>query len=293
MTDPYAEHRRLLFATAYRMLGSVADAEDVMQDAWLRWAATDQASVEYPKAYLVRTVTNLSINRLQSARAQRESYVGPWLPEPLLTSPDVADDAEIADSVSMALLIVLETLSPLERAVFLLREVFGYSHAEIATALDRSESAVRQAAHRAQEHVSARRPRFDADRSRQREVVERFRAACAGGDLNEMMAVLAPNVTLWADGGGKVSAATRPLHGASNVARWVVGVLAKPQAQGVKAQLALINGEPGLLATFGGVPVGAVTFSIAEGRVAELRWVVNPDKLAGLGRRAADHPNMG
>ncbi|HEY2986004.1 MAG TPA: RNA polymerase sigma-70 factor [Jatrophihabitantaceae bacterium] len=293
MTDPFAEHRRLLFATAYRMLGSVADAEDIVQDAWLRWAAVDQASVEHPKAYLVRTVTNLSLNRLQSARAQRESYVGPWLPEPLLTSPDVADEAEVADSVSMALLVVLETLSPLERAVFLLREVFGYSHAEIATALDRSESAVRQAAHRAHEHVSARRPRFEADSSQQSEVVQRFLDACAGGDLNELMAVLAPDVTLWADGGGKVSAATRPLHGAGNVARWVLGVLAKPQAQGVESELASINGEPGLLATLAGVPAGAVTFSIVEGRIAELRWVVNPDKLAGLGSGTADHPNMG
>jgi RNA polymerase sigma-70 factor (TIGR02957 family) len=293
VTDPFAEHRRLLFATAYRMLGSVADAEDVVQDAWLRWAAADQTTVEHPKAYLVRTVTNLSLNRLQSARAQRESYVGPWLPEPLLTAPDVADDAEVADSVSTALLIVLETLSPLERAVFVLREVFGYSHAEIAAALDRSESAVRQAAHRAHEHVSARRPRFDTDRSQQRELVQRFREACAGGDLNEMMAVLAPDVTLWADGGGKVSAATRPLHGPSNVARWILGVLAKPQAQGAETELASINGEPGLLATFEGAPVGAVTFSVAEGRIVELRWVVNPDKLAGLRTGTADEPNMG
>jgi RNA polymerase sigma-70 factor (TIGR02957 family) len=290
VSDPFTEHRRLLFAAAYRMLGSVADAEDVVQDAWLRWAATDQASVEHPKAYLVRTVTNLSLNRLQSARAQRESYVGPWLPEPMLTSPDVADEVEVADSVSMALLVVLETLSPLERAVFLLREVFGYSHAEIADALDRTESAVRQAAHRAHEHVEARRPRFDTDRSRQRELVQRFRDACAGGDLNGLMAMLAPDVTLWADGGGKVSAATRPLNGAGNVARWILGVLAKPQAQGVESELASINGEPGLLATFGGVPVGAVTFSVAEGRVAQVRWVVNPDKLAGLGTA---RPDMG
>jgi len=193
----------------------------------------------------------------------------------------------------MALLVVLETLSPLERAVFLLREVFGYSHAEIATALDRSESAVRQAAHRAHEHVSARRPRFEADRSQQSEVVQRFLDACAGGDLNELMAVLAPDVTLWADGGGKVSAATRPLHGAGNVARWILGVLAKPQAQGVESELASINGEPGLLATLAGMPAGAVTFSVVEGRIAELRWVVNPDKLAGLGSGTADHPNMG
>jgi RNA polymerase sigma-70 factor (TIGR02957 family) len=293
VTDPFAEHRRLLFATAYRMLGSVADAEDVVQDAWLKWAAVDQAAVEHPKAYLVRTVTNLSINRLQSARARREAYVGPWLPEPLLTSPDVADEAEVTDSVSMAMLVVLETLSPLERAVFLLREVFSYSHAEVAAALDRSESAVRQAAHRANEHVAARRPRFDADRSQQRELVQRFLDACAGGDLNEMMALLAPDVTAWSDGGGKVSAATRPVQGANNVARWLLGVLAEPQTRGVETELATVNGEPGLLSTLGGLPVGAVTFGVAKGLITEMRLVVNPDKLAGLRTDTADWPNLG
>jgi RNA polymerase sigma-70 factor (ECF subfamily) len=278
--DIFEQHRRLLFSTAYRMLGSVADAEDAVQDAWLRWAAVDQAQVDHPKAYLVRTVTNLSLNRLQSARAQREAYVGPWLPEPLLTSPDVADDAEVAESVSMAMLIVLETLSPLERAVFVLRDVFGYDYAEIATALDRSEASVRQASHRAHEHVAARRPRFDTDAVRQRQVLERFREACDGGDVNEVMALLAPGVTAWADGGGKVSAATRPVHGESNVARWLLGVMARPHLAGLESEHALVNGEPGLRLTVAGVPAGVLSVGIVDGRIAELRLVVNPDKLA-------------
>jgi RNA polymerase sigma-70 factor (ECF subfamily) len=157
--EDFTTHRRLLFATAYRMSGSVADAEDVLQDAWLTWSRTDRGPVANARAYLVRTVTNLSLNRLTSARATRESYVGPWLPEPLLTAPDLMEGAEVADSVSMALLVVLESLSPVERAVFVLREVFGYTHAETAGMLDRSEAAVRQTAHRAREHVQARRPR--------------------------------------------------------------------------------------------------------------------------------------
>ena len=278
--DVFEEHRRLLFSTAYRMLGSVADAEDTVQDAWLRWADTDQTRVEHPKAYLVRTVTNLSLNRLNSARARRESYVGPWLPEPLLTSPDVADSAELAESVSMAMMIVLETLSPLERAVFLLREVFGYAYSEIATSLDRSVATVRQASHRAREHVAARQPRFDTDAARQREVLERFLAACAGGDVNEVMALLAPGVTAWADGGGKVSAATRPVHGESNVARWLLGVMARPHLAGLQSEHALVNGEPGLRLTVAGAPAGVLSVGIVDGRIAELRLVVNPDKLA-------------
>src|SRR6266545_5853861 len=172
--DVFEEHRDLLFAVAYRMLGTAADAEDVVQDTWLRWSAADRSDVTEPKAYLVRIATNLALDRLRSARAKRESYVGPWLPEPLLTSPDAAEDAEMAESVSMAMLVVLETLSPLERAVFVLREVFGFSYGEIAEALDRSESSVRQLGHRAREHVQARRPRFETDNEMRREATERF-----------------------------------------------------------------------------------------------------------------------
>ncbi|MGR4878531.1 RNA polymerase sigma-70 factor [Streptomyces sp. LARHCF249] len=282
MTDTFEENRRLLFGTAYRMLGSVADAEDIVQDAWLAWNRTDRTAVQHPKAYLVRTVTNLSLNRLTSAQAVREAYVGPWLPEPLLTSPDVAEGAELADTVSMAVLVVLETLTPVERAVFVLREVFGYSYAEIAEVVGKSEAAVRQSAHRAREHVQARRPRFTAGASQQREVAEKFLAACAGGDLGEVLTLLAPDVVSWSDGGGVVSAARRPLRGPDHVARWLLGVLAKPEAQGVEMRIAEINGEAGLLLAVGGVNFGAATFEAAEGRITALRFVINPQKLRGI-----------
>ncbi|QFG23070.1 RNA polymerase sigma-70 factor [Actinomadura sp. WMMB 499] len=281
-TDPYTEHRRLLFATAYRMLGSVSDAEDVLQDAWLAWNSADRGKVRNPRAYLVRTVTNLSLNRLTSARAKRETYVGPWLPEPLLTSPDAAAGTELADTVSTAMLVVLETLAPVERAVFVLREVFGYAHAEIAEAIDRPEPAVRQIARRARAHVHARRPRFDTDEARRKEITARFISACAGGDLNAVMELLAPDVTAWSDGGGKVTAARRPLHGADHVARWFLGVLAKPQSAGITLVPATVNGETGVLFTLGDLRVGALTFGIADGRMRDLRFQFNPDKLSGL-----------
>ncbi|WUH99028.1 RNA polymerase sigma-70 factor [Spirillospora sp. NBC_00431] len=286
--DAYLEHRRLLFATAYRMLGSVTDAEDVLQDTWLAWNSADRATIRHPRAYLVRTVTNLSLNRLTSARATRETYVGPWLPEPLLTSPDAALETEMADSVSTAMMVVLETLSPVERAVFLLREVFGYSHAEIADALDRPEPTVRQIAHRAREHVQARRPRFDADRAQREKVTEQFIAACSGGDLNAVMELLAPQVTCWSDGGGKITAALRPLHGPDHVARWILGVLAKPVSAGTVLEPATINGELGVLFVIGGTPVGALTYDMAAGRMYNVRLQVNPDKLKGL--RPGDGP---
>ncbi|MEU7701376.1 RNA polymerase sigma-70 factor [Streptomyces sp. NPDC015492] len=280
--DPYIENRRLLFATAYRMLGTVADAEDVLQDAWLSWSGVDRDAVRHPKAYLVRTVTNLSLNRLTSARAVRETYVGPWLPEPLLTSPDIAVETEVADSVSTAMLVVLETLSPVERAVFLLREVFGYAHAEIAETLERPEPTVRQIAHRARAHVQARRPRFDSDREQRRKITAQFMEACAGGDLNAVMEMLAPDVTAWSDGGGKVTAARRPLNGTDNVARWILGFLAKPELAALTMEPVVINGELGILAALDGHTVGALTFDLVDDRIQNLRFQVNPEKLGGL-----------
>ncbi|MBB5917686.1 RNA polymerase sigma-70 factor (ECF subfamily) [Nocardia transvalensis] len=280
--DPFVAHRRLLFGTAYRMLGSVSDAEDVLQDAWLKWHAADRDAVDHPKAYLVRTVTNLSLNRLTSARATRETYVGPWLPEPLLTAADAAEESEMADSVSTAMLVVLETLSPVERAVFVLREVFGFSHAEIGGILDRPEATVRQIAHRARDHVRARRPRYDTDPAGRREVTRKFLAAAHGGDVNALMELLAPDVTLWNDGGGKVTAARRPLHGADHVARWMLGTMAKPIAAGIHMKPATINGELGLLAVLGETPIGALTYDIVDGHVTAIRFQVNPDKLTGL-----------
>lgn len=281
-TDPFSAHRRLLFGTAYRLLGSVADAEDVLQDAWLKWHAADRDEIDHPKAYLVRTVTNLSLNRLTSARAMRETYVGPWLPEPLLTTADAAAETETADSVSTAMLVVLETLGPVERAVFVLREVFGFSHAEIGEFLDRPETTVRQIAHRARAHVHARRPRYDADAAARRDITEKFLAAAHGGDVNALMALLAPGVTLWNDGGGKVTAARRPLHGPDHVARWMLGAMAKPTSAGARMAPATINGELGLLVLVGDQPIGALTYDILDGRVENIRFQVNPDKLNGL-----------
>lgn len=278
----FQENRRTMFGIAYRMLGSVADAEDVVQDAWLRWhQVTEQAAVEVanPPAYLARTVTNLSLDRLRSAAAQRESYVGTWLPEPLVTAAaDVEQPVEQAESISLAMLVVLETLSPLERAVFVLREVFGFGYPEVAAMLDRSETSVRQVGSRARAHVQARRPRYDASQADRRRVTEMFLAACLGGDLNRMMELLAPDVTAWTDGGGKVPAARRPIRGASNVARWIVGVLGRPIGE-MAVHPVDVNGEWGLLITADGVPDSVAVFDVDGGRVMALRLVRNPEKL--------------
>jgi RNA polymerase sigma-70 factor (TIGR02957 family) len=284
MTDVFADHRGLLFSVAYRMTGSVADAEDIVQDAWLRWSAVPQDEVRAPVPYLVKTVTNLALNELTSARARRETYVGPWLPEPLLTSADAAEEVEMAESVSYAMLVVLETLTPLERAVFVLGDVFGYGHAEIAEMIDREPAAVRQLAHRARQHVQARRPRFPVSTAERSELVGRFRDACAGGDLAPLMELLAPDVTVWSDGGGKVTAARRPVTGADNVGRWLLGVVAKLDARSVVVDVVTVNGEPALLATVHGQAIGSVQFDIEQDRIAGIRFVVNPDKLAGLRR---------
>lgn len=295
--DVFDAHRRLLFSVAYRMLGSVADAEDVVQDAWLRWSAADREDVADPRAYLVRVTTRLAIDRSGSARARRESYVGPWLPEPLLTGRDAvaaapapADPtaaAELGEEVSLALLVVLETLSPAERAVFVLREVFGLPVAEVAAALGRGEAAVRQMAHRAREHVRSRRPRFDADRQVQREITERFLAAAAGGDLAALLAVLAPDAVLTSDGGGKVQAALRPIRGADKVARFTLGIAAQGMAlPDLRIEIADVNGSPAVVAWSGGEPQLTMSLVVDGGRVEQVLVVRNPDKLAGLSVRS-------
>jgi RNA polymerase sigma-70 factor (ECF subfamily) len=280
--DPFVEHRRLLFGTAYHILGSVADAEDILQDAWLKWSAVNHDAVEHPKSYLVRTVTNLALNRLTSAQATRETYVGPWLPEPWLTAPNAAEETEMADTVSTAVLVVLETLNPTERAVFVLREVFGYSHAEISGILDRPEATVRQISHRARSHVQSRRPRFDADKAARKEITDKFMAACHGGDLAALMELLAPDVILWNDGGGIVTAARRPLHGPDHVARWLLGVMAKPVSAGVRLESAVVNGELSIIGMIGDHRVGALTYDIHDGRIENIRFQVNPQKLGGI-----------
>ena len=285
----FDRHRRLLFTVAYQMLGSVADAEDAVQDAWLRWSAADRTDVDDPKAYLVRIVSRLALDRLGAAHTRRETYVGPWLPDPLVTdsAPDPGEAAEVAEQVSLALLVVLETLSPLERAVFVLREVFGLPVGEVATAVDRSGAAVRQLAHRARERVEARRPRFDPDRGMQKEVTERFLAAVAGGDLEALMAVLSPGVVLISDGGGVASAARRPIEGADKVARFLLGIAVKGLAiPGLEARPAEVNGSPGLAAWVDGTPYMALSPVVGDDRIEQVLVVVNPAKLAGLGPAA-------
>ncbi len=280
--DPFERHRRLLFTVAYDLLGSVVDAEDVVQDAWLRWSRTDVDAVRDPRAFLVTVVTRLALNRLRDAKARREAYVGPWLPEPLLTTPDAAADIEVAEAVSLALLVVLETLTPLERAVFVLREVFGLSYPEVAAALDRSDAAVRQVGHRAREHVRARRPRFDADRATTREVTGRFLAACATGDVEALLATLAPGVVLVTDGGGVMKAALRPLVGADKVARFLAAVSTTDVPDGLRAAECDVNGAPGIVLYVHDEPWLALQVRVRDGLVAEAYLLRNPDKLRTL-----------
>ena len=283
----FSEHRNLLFAIAYRLLGSAADAEDVVQDAWFKWSAADRAQVLDPKAYLARIVSNRAMDRLRSTRRQRETYVGPWLPEPILTQADATEDVATAESVSLAMLVVLETLSPLERAVFVLKDVFDFSFAEIAEAVDRSESAVRQAGHRARNHIQARRPRFETDRVKRRAATERFFAATTGGDINALMELLAPDVTLWTDGGGKVRQAMRPIIGAEKVARWIAGTITRPY-EGVEiadmtAEVVDINGGPGIVIRGAGRTIATLTVDLDDdGRIVTIHNVANPDKLHAI-----------
>lgn len=280
-TTVFSEQRELLLGVAYRILGRVADAEDVVQDAWLRWQRADPDDVANPRAFLVRVTTRLAIDRLRRVKARREAYVGPWLPEPLLTSADVADQVERTESVSMAMLIVLEALSPLERAVFVLREAFGYPYDEIAEILGRSEPAVRQLARRARDHVQEQRPRFDSDQATRRRVVEQFLSACLTGDVDTLMSVLAPGVTLVADGGGKARAPIRPIHGADKVARFLAAIAAEPPPQ-PRVEVVDLNGGPGVLVTSAGVPVAAFLVDVDAGRIRTVHAVANPDKLAGV-----------
>jgi RNA polymerase sigma-70 factor (ECF subfamily) len=279
--DTFSEHRDVLFAIAYRMLGSVTDAQDAVQDAWLRWASADHSTVRHPRAYLIQTISRLSLDRLRSATNRREVYVGPWLPEPLATSPDVADEVAQAESVSMALLVVLETLSPLERAVFVLREAFDLPYGEIAEALGSTEPAVRQLARRARGHVAARRPRYESDPRVHRTVSERFLAACAGGQLTGLVDVLAPDVTLVADGGGVTPAPRAPLRGAQTVGRFLLYGL-RQSPDDVRLVPRMLNAGPGLVAFSGGTPLATLVLDSDDGRIAAIYLVANPGKLGSV-----------
>ncbi|WP_422774004.1 RNA polymerase sigma-70 factor [Plantactinospora sp. WMMC1484] len=281
--DPFVAHRSLLFTVAYEMLGSVADAEDVVQETWLRWAAladAERGAVREPRAYLVRIVTRLCLNRLRTLARQREEYVGEWLPEPLLTSPDVAEDVELAESVSIAMLAVLETLLPTERAVFVLREVFDVPYDEIAEALDKSPAAVRQIATRARRHVAARRPRMSVSRSEQEQVVERFLAALATGDVPGLLKVLAPDVLVVGDGGGLAPTIPKPVRGAGKVAPVMARFAEVTPA--VRASVVDLNGGIAARIDPGGENDTAVSFVIEDGRITQIYAIRNPHKLERL-----------
>ncbi|MFG2860149.1 RNA polymerase sigma-70 factor [Streptomyces sioyaensis] len=284
--DAFTEHRPLLFTLAYEMLGSAADAEDVLQESYLRWSAVDRAAVAHPRAYLVRVVTRQSLNHLRAVRARREEYVGPWLPEPIRTAPEVSDDAILAESVSMAMLLVMETLNPDERAVFVLHDVFGYTHGEIAAALGKTDATVRQIAHRARGHVHARRRRFEPDSAATRDIVQGFLHAAATGEVQALMDLLAPDVVQLSDGGGKAVAARRPLTGRAEVARFVLGVIRTSGAT-THVEPATYNGMPAARFLTDGALDWMVAFEIVGGRITGLYGIRNPDKLH---RADAVHP---
>ncbi|MEU0788745.1 RNA polymerase sigma-70 factor [Amycolatopsis sp. NPDC005961] len=277
-TEAFVAHRNLLFTVAYEMLGSAADAEDVLQETWLRWADIDLGQVRDQRAYLVRITTRLSLNRLRTVKRRREAYVGPWLPEPLLTAPDVAEDVELAESVSMALMLVLETLTPTERAVFVLREVFDFGYDEIANAVGKTPAAVRQIAHRARKHVDARRPRETVSARDTRAALESFRRALETRDLQGLLDVLAPDVVLMSDGGGVKQAALRPVVGADKIVRFVLGGIARTEAK-LTSVPTVVNGNPGLLLHLDGELDGIMAARVEGGRITGLYYVRNPEKL--------------
>lgn len=281
-TEAFMAHRNLLFTVAYEMLGSAADAEDVLQEAWLRWTGVDLGAVREPRAYLVRITTRQALSRLRTLGRRKESYVGPWLPEPLLTTPDVAEDVGLADSVSMAMLLVLETLTPTERAVFVLREVFDLPYDEIAQAVGKSPAAVRQIAHRARAHVAARRPRGDVSATETRNALEAFQQAIATGDLQSMLDILAPDVVFLGDGGGIKEAALQSIVGADRVAPLATGL--RRFGAAASLQPAQINGCPALVLRLGGEIDTVIAVRIDGGLITGLYAVRNPEKLSRVER---------
>ena len=285
-TETFVAHRNLLFTVAYEMLGSAADAEDVLQETWLRWADVDLDTVRDRRAYLVRIATRQALQRLRVLGRRKESYVGPWLPEPLLTSPDVAEDVELADSISLAMLLVLETLTPTERAVFVLRDVFEFGYDEIAQAVDKSPAAVRQITHRARSHVAARRPRGVASAEEAKVALQAFQRAIQTGDLQSLLDILAPDVVALSDGGGLRTALARPMVGADKVARLLA---AHFDAFGGKetVELAQVNGYPALILRLGGEIESVVAVRTDDGRVTGLYVVRNPEKLSRVERETA------
>ncbi|KUI44008.1 RNA polymerase subunit sigma-24 [Mycobacterium sp. IS-1590] len=285
--DEHAERftvlRPLLFTIAYEIIGSATEADDVLQESYLRWAEVDLATVHDTKAYLAQLVTRQSLNALRAQSRRREEYVGPWLPEPLLLDArDPSSDVVLAESVSMAMLVVLETLTPDERAVFVLREVFGFSHDEIAGAVGKSAAAVRQMAHRAREHVQSRRKRFEpVDPKVSMEITERFFTAASTGDVDALLEMLTDDVAWTADSAGKVSAARRPVVGADKVARVLIG-LVRVAGEAGRVEPAMYNNAPALKLYLGDHFEGLITIEITKGRISHFYVMRNPDKLAGV-----------
>ena len=282
-TGAFLAHRNLLFTVAYEMLGSAADAEDVLQETWLRWAGVDLGTVRDQRAYLVRITTRQALARLRTLGRRKESYVGSWLPEPLLTTPDVAEDVELADSVSMAMLLVLETLTPAERAVFVLREVFGLGYGEIGEAVGKNPAAVRQIAHRARAHVAARRPRGVVSAAETRRALEAFQRAAETGDLQSLLDILAPDVVLLGDGGGIKQAVPRPIVGAGKVARLLATGLGRI-AGAASLRPAQVNGYPALILRLNGEIDTVVAVRVDDGLITGLYAVRNPEKLSHMHR---------
>lgn len=278
-TEAFAAHRNLLFTVAYETLGSATDAEDVLQETWLRWVEVSLEQVRDQRTYLIRIVTRQSLNRLRTMRRRKEAYVGPWLPEPLLTAPDVAEDVELAESVSMAIMLVLETLTPTERAVFVLREAFDVSYDEIAAAVDKSPAAVRQIAHRARQHVDARRPREVVSPSETRAALESFQRALKTGNVQALLDVLAPEVVLVSDGGGVKQAALRPIIGARKVVRFIVGGSGKAEGT-ITNDRTVVNGSPALIVRIDGVIDGVMAIRVEDATITGLYYVRNPEKLS-------------
>jgi RNA polymerase sigma-70 factor (TIGR02957 family) len=281
--DPFVTHRSLLFTVAYELLGSAADAEDTVQETWLRWdgiGADGRGEVVNPRAYLVRIVSRQALNRIRTLARRKEDYIGEWLPEPLLTTQDVAEDVELAESVSIAMLRVLETLTPTERAVFVLHEVFALPFNEIAAATGKSASAVRQIAHRARSHVAARRPRMEVDHAEQRRAVHRFLSALQTGDLQGLMDTLAPDAVLIAEGGGVVAAVRQPVAGAKKIVN-LLGGFARFAPTAVIEPI-LLNGAPGARVLLDGMVDTVIGFAFQDGRISQVFAVRNPEKLHRL-----------
>ncbi|GAB3258404.1 RNA polymerase sigma-70 factor [Nocardioides dilutus] len=284
--DAFLTHRRLLFTVAYEMLGSAADAEDVVQESWLKWSRVDQAEVRDHRAFLVRIVTRTALDRMRMLARRREDYVGPWLPEPLLTTRDVAEDVELADSLSTAMLLVLETLTPTERAVFLLRDVFDLGYGELAEAVGKSEGAVRQIAHRARAHVADRRPRGAPSQTQARSALEAFMRALDTGDLQALVDVLAPDVVALGDGGGLKQALPRPVMGADKVGKLMALGITTARDLGMSMELVNVNGWPALLIRLDGDTDSVLSVRVDDGLVSAIYTVRNPEKLSRMVQEA-------